>query len=321
MKPTNKKKEKQPFISFIDPLYSYLKPYSWPKKYPEYLQDRKIILSFLFRFSSKEAFFERYKISETLIKHTSTWSLSHFALSFIYHYIIDQLNKNNYVLTTYDWSVVLKLSINPVYSNDLFKLLEKNKFTNFSRKEWIIDGAIVSLNLSTDGFDLTKPSEISKSLENLLRFLQVSEDSLKIVINSIFIDKNPIKIQQFLKNHKWFEQQKTALRSATEYLRNFAFEKKALVLLFNNFWESKRNQLEEFNVWDAFASYEENVNRIYSLALSDSYFLLFTDFLTNPESQLLEIFNFFEVQIRNKHPGFESNSDSELNSKINFKSI
>lgn len=152
------------------------------------------------------------------MNHTSDWPFSRFVCSFIYYYIVNRLKTNNYALTSYDWKVILRLSLNPQYSTEFFDVLKRNRFTRFSKTEGILDGAVVSLNLSTNCFDFRKQKtkyELSRSLENLLYFLQVPEKSVQPVIDSVFIDKNTTKIQKFLRNHKWGERHEIALRDAT----------------------------------------------------------------------------------------------------------
>lgn len=67
--------------------------------------------------------------------------------------------------------------------------------------------------------------------------------------------------------------------------------------MFNDFLETTQIELEDFNPLDAFSSFEDNTTRIYTFTLADSYFVLFTDLLTNSKSDLLKIFEFFEVKI------------------------
>lgn len=67
--------------------------------------------------------------------------------------------------------------------------------------------------------------------------------------------------------------------------------------MFNDFLETTQNELESFDPFDAFFSFEDNVTKIYTFTLVDSYFILFTDLLINSKSDLLKIFDFFEVRI------------------------
>jgi len=91
------------------------------------------------------------------------------------------------------------------------------------------------------------------------------------------------------------------LISATQYLQKLSLNQEIFDKLFNDFIEAKRAELESFDPFDVFSSYEESVTKIYSFSSIQSYFLLYKDFLENPESNLLKIFHFFEIKVGEKN--------------------
>ena len=89
--------------------------------------------------------------------------------------------------------------------------------------------------------------------------------------------------------------------------------------MFDNFTKTQREELTDFDIFGAFNSFEENVTKISTLTLMDSYFVLFTDFLTNPQSDLLNIFEFFEVRVYRSSRFFRDKNASF--SKSDFESL
>ncbi len=89
--------------------------------------------------------------------------------------------------------------------------------------------------------------------------------------------------------------------------------------MFKDFLETTKNELESFDPFDAFFSFEDNVTKIYTFTLADSYFVLFTDLLTNSKSDLLKIFEFFEVRIYKIESLFQNSEDLLQNSDKLFQ--
>ena len=282
---------------FNDPKFSKLSRYNWPTGYAESYDDSKSVLRFLHSFNSKAFFFEQFAISETLMNHTSTWTFEEFVGSFLYNYIQSELERKNYILSSYNWKKVLEFTLIPNCSTMVFSILKSNNFVQFSKKEDILEGATLALSMSRHFLDLSPPSPFITCLESLLHFVQISKSSIKPLVASVYEETNATKVILFLENYNWVERQSLALKTGTEYLKKLSLKKETFNSLFNCFVTDKQDELESFDIFNAFYSYEDNVTKISTFTLADSYFLLYSDLLENPESSLLEIFSFFEIKI------------------------
>ncbi len=87
--------------------------------------------------------------------------------------------------------------------------------------------------------------------------------------------------------------------------------------MFKDFLETTKNELESFDPFNAFFSFEDNVTKIYTFTVADSYFVLFTDLLTNSKSDLLKIFEFFELRVYKMEGLFQNSEDLFQNSEDN----
>lgn len=288
---------------FDEPLFSATDNKNWPTNYEEYVDDYLTALNYLHLFTSKEEFFDFFQISDFLIEYTSTWDFDLFVGAFCYHYIVSELKTNNYVLSAYNWKKIINLMLMKECAYIIKLLIKKNDFSSFSKKQDIIEGAAQAIGSCKYLVDLEEPSILPTNafsigvLGDVLRFLEVGEKSTDFLVKSLYAEKNPNKIVSFLKKYEWSQRQSSAIQSGTLYLQQLSLNKKSLTLLFNDFLETKKNELESFDPFNAFFSFEENVTKIATFTLADSYLILFTDLLRNSKSDLLKIFDFFEVRI------------------------
>ncbi len=183
-----------------DPQFSKFCKYCWPNNYPGDYDDSNSALQFLHLFDSKEGFFRHFKITETLIKYTETWTFEQFVGSFLYSYITSRLLNNNNVLTEYDWQKIITLSLKPSSNLIVIDILKRNNLDEFSKKKSIIDGAVQSFSRFSYDFDFNSEVTVTQILNRVLRFLQIPEKSIKLLVDSSLCDKNTEKIVQFLKN-------------------------------------------------------------------------------------------------------------------------
>lgn len=300
---------------FDEPLFSATYNKNWPINYEEYFDDYLTAFNYLHLFTSKEEFFDFFQISDFLIEYTSTWDFDNFVGAFLYHYIVSELKTNNYVLSAYNWKKIIDLMLMEECSYIIELLVKNHDFSSFSKKKDIIDGAAQAIGNCKNLVDLEEPSFFpteglgTGGLGVVLRFLEVGKKSADFLVKSVYADKNPNKIVIFLKKYEWSQRQSSALQSGTLYLQQLSLNKKTLALLFKDFLETTQNELESFNPFDAFFSFEENVTKIYNFTLADSYFVLFTDLLTNSKSDLLKIFEFFEVRIYKSENLFQNSEN------------
>lgn len=71
------------------------------------------------------------------------------------------------------------------------------------------------------------PDDFDKELlDDFFQFLQVPQKDIKILKNSIFIDKDEIKVIKYLQNHKWLDKQINSLQKATIFVKNLISKKK-----------------------------------------------------------------------------------------------
>lgn len=61
--------------------------------------------------------------------------------------------------------------------------------------------------------------------------------------------------------------------------------------------DDKIQSLEEFIPLNVMTSFEEKTMRASTFTLVDTYFVLFSDFLTTTENKFLDIFQYFEIRV------------------------
>lgn len=106
-------------------------------------------------------------------------------------------------LSVLDWQVILNFTLKSSSSKIVWDIVRRNGFINFSKKENIIEGARLSLYYSSHNFDNVK--EDPQTLIDFLQFLKVPTKEAEVLMSSFVINKNRKEIDNFLKNHIWFE--------------------------------------------------------------------------------------------------------------------
>lgn len=298
----NQTNENQDFLELLkESDYGPKGSLCWPTNYAEYSDDKKLVLKKLFFCKSTKDFLLSYPVSDYLTEQVSDWSFSTLVKSFIYHYTVDFLQSNNYLLTEYFWYKILNFTLNPACGSTSLNFIKKNKLTNFSKKQSVIDGGVLSLQSYLIILNLEKPlpDDFDKELlDDFFQFLQVPQKDIKILKNSIFIDKDKIKVLKYLQNHKWLDKQINSLQKATIFVKNLISKKKRITIDFNKFLDIQLKELEDFQPIDILSSSEDSTNKIFTFTLFESYFSLFSDFLINPGKPLLKIFSDFDFYLK-----------------------
>lgn len=321
---------------FKDESYSEKEKTIWPEKYDQYVDDYYIVVRVLHLCGSKDELFNNYQISEFLTEYSKSWSFERFVGAFLFHQTDLHLKRNNSVLTAHHWEKVIQFMLHPGCFYTVKNLVEKNDFFFYSKKNDILEGAALAIGKCIELVNCNpyKPLPYIEmhhihgpfykgyvtTLERVFDFLNINKKEQEVLVESLLSDKNTNKIVSFLKNREWYASRTQALKTGTEYLRNLSLKKEELAILFDSFIKSQREQLTDFDVFGAFNSFEENVTKISTLSLLDSYFVFFTDFMANPRSDLLKIFEFFEVRIYSSSKFFKDGnpyfSKSDLESDL-----
>lgn len=179
----------------------------WPRNYPEEVLDKKITLNSLFLVKSKNDFFKHFEVSEYLMEFTRKWDFPQFARSFVFYYVLTKLNKQGLVLTSFNWKHIFNIALNPELDFSVLSFLEEQDILLFSEKQHVVDGALESFYFLKVRFINKKYSIVTdpfiRSLETMLRFLNVSEKECKLLIQSIYTEGNMEKVISFLENYDW----------------------------------------------------------------------------------------------------------------------
>ena len=281
------------FVLPVNTIFSKNQKFYWPGDFGEayhFIEKINLFVDFTSTYDISDFFEEDYPEMED-------WNIEIVTNSALYFYLEETIEVTKLggspLLSYADWSLFFRGVLNFERSKKILIFLRHLGILKISSADLIKEGALHLLT-SISFFNVWfSKNEDKIGLENLLFFLGFEKNQINQLVESCYKNKNlnliilalqtqPIKINELF-----------VLEGNLKDFKDLEIPKEFLKEVMVDLFEKERDQLEEFDVFNVFESFEGSKTRISEITLLRFYDELFLQ--TKEKNQVdLELFLLFE---------------------------